>query len=131
MDQSTEKIEQQVEFALHEYPRAAKKLRVTFISLGIIFVLLFICFSTYVLLNLSLTLKLILLFVSFLICWTFISFTAFIISIKGKNYNNACTLLQGAYVLYKQNVIKIEELLTYKSEAEKMLDDVDFRHMPN
>jgi hypothetical protein len=131
MDQSIENIEQQVEFALYEYPRVAKKLRVTFISLGIIFVLLFISFSIYVLLNLSLTLKLILLFVSFLICWTLISFTAFIISIKGKNYYNACTLLQGAYVLYKQNVIKIEELLTYKSEAEKMLNDVDFRHIPN
>jgi hypothetical protein len=131
MDQSIEKIEQQVEFALHEYPKIARRLYATFISIGIIFVLLAICFSIYILLKVSLSLKLLLLLGCFLVCWTFISFAAFIVGMKGNNYKNACKLLQGAYVLYKQKVIKIEELLTYKSEAEKMLNDVDFSHIPD
>ncbi|MFA6087875.1 hypothetical protein [Mucilaginibacter sp.] len=130
MDRSVKEIEEEVEFALNKYPKVARRLHIIFVSLGITFVLLAISLSTYILLNDSVTFKLILLFVSFLVCWTVISFAAYIIGIKGNNYKNAWELLQVAYYQYKQNVIKIEELLTYKSEAEKMLDDMDLTHMP-
>jgi small-conductance mechanosensitive channel len=129
MDQSTKEIEQQVELALNKYPKVAKRLHIIFVSLGFAFVLLFVCLSIYILLNDLVTIKLILLSVCFLVCWTVIAITAFAISIKGNNYKYAWELLQSAYFQYKQNVIKIEELLTYKSEAEKMLNDVDFMHI--